>query len=63
MVDAYFEDGLNSWDVVAGELIASEAGCRTGDFAGGPASTRRDTRRASGAVRATLGLLRGAAGV
>ena len=38
MVDAYFEDGLNSWDVVAGELIASEAGCRTGDFAGGPAT-------------------------
>jgi myo-inositol-1(or 4)-monophosphatase len=36
MVDAYFEDGLNSWDVVAGELIAREAGCRTGDFAGGP---------------------------
>jgi myo-inositol-1(or 4)-monophosphatase len=38
MVDAYFEDGLNSWDVVAGELIAREAGCRTGDFAGGPAT-------------------------
>jgi myo-inositol-1(or 4)-monophosphatase len=36
-VDAYFEDGLNSWDVAAGELIAREAGCRTGDFAGGPA--------------------------
>jgi myo-inositol-1(or 4)-monophosphatase len=38
MVDAYFEDGLNSWDVVAGELIAREAGCRTGDFAGGSAT-------------------------
>ncbi len=38
MVDAYYEDGLNSWDVVAGELIAREAGCRTGDFAGGPPS-------------------------
>jgi myo-inositol-1(or 4)-monophosphatase len=37
IVDAYFEDGLNSWDVAAGELIAREAGCRTGDFAGGPA--------------------------
>jgi myo-inositol-1(or 4)-monophosphatase len=36
-VDAYFEDGLNSWDIAAGELIAREAGCRTGDFAGGPA--------------------------
>jgi myo-inositol-1(or 4)-monophosphatase len=36
--DAYFEDGLNSWDIAAGELIAREAGCRTGDFAGGPAT-------------------------
>jgi myo-inositol-1(or 4)-monophosphatase len=35
-VDAYFEDGLNSWDIAAGELIAREAGCRSGDFAGGP---------------------------
>jgi myo-inositol-1(or 4)-monophosphatase len=32
--DAYFESGLNAWDLAAGELIAREAGCRTGDFAG-----------------------------
>jgi myo-inositol-1(or 4)-monophosphatase len=36
IVDAYYEDGLSSWDIVAGELIAREAGCRTGDFEGGP---------------------------
>jgi myo-inositol-1(or 4)-monophosphatase len=35
--DAYFETGLNSWDAAAGELIAREAGCRTGDLHGGPA--------------------------
>jgi myo-inositol-1(or 4)-monophosphatase len=35
-VDAYVEDGLRVWDLAAGELIAREAGCRTGDFAGGP---------------------------
>ncbi len=35
-VDAYFEAGLSPWDAAAGELIAREAGCRTGDFAGGP---------------------------
>ena len=35
-VDAYYEAGLNPWDAAAGELIAREAGCRTGDFAGGP---------------------------
>jgi myo-inositol-1(or 4)-monophosphatase len=35
-VDAYYEAGLSPWDIAAGELIAREAGCRTGDFAGGP---------------------------
>ena len=34
--DAYYETGLNSWDAAAGELIAREAGCRSGDFTGGP---------------------------
>lgn len=33
-VDAYFEEWLGPWDLAAGELIAREAGCRTGDFAG-----------------------------
>jgi myo-inositol-1(or 4)-monophosphatase len=36
-VDAYFEEFLGPWDLAAGELIAREAGCRTGDFAGRPA--------------------------
>ena len=35
-VDAYFEEHLGPWDLAAGELIAREAGCITGDFAGGP---------------------------
>jgi myo-inositol-1(or 4)-monophosphatase len=35
-VDAYVEEGLGPWDLAAGELIAREAGCRTGDLAGGP---------------------------
>jgi myo-inositol-1(or 4)-monophosphatase len=34
--DAYYEEYLNPWDLAAGELIAREAGCRTGDFSGGP---------------------------
>jgi myo-inositol-1(or 4)-monophosphatase len=37
LVDAYFEENLNSWDMAAGELIAREAGCRSGDFRGGAA--------------------------
>ena len=35
-VDAYFEEHLGPWDLAAGELIAREAGCITGDFGGGP---------------------------
>jgi myo-inositol-1(or 4)-monophosphatase len=35
-LDAYFEEHLNPWDLAAGELIAREAGCRSGDFSGGP---------------------------
>lgn len=34
-LDAYFEENLFAWDIVAGELIAREAGCRSGDFGGG----------------------------
>jgi myo-inositol-1(or 4)-monophosphatase len=34
-LDAYFEEHLGPWDLAAGELIAREAGCRTGDFHGG----------------------------
>jgi myo-inositol-1(or 4)-monophosphatase len=34
--DAYYETGLGPWDSAAGELIAREAGCRTGDHHGGP---------------------------
>ena len=36
-VDAYYEQGLNPWDMSAGLLIAAEAGARTGDLRGGPA--------------------------
>lgn len=35
-VDAYFEQWLGPWDLAAGELIAREAGCRTGSLDGGP---------------------------
>jgi len=35
-LDGYFEQHLNRWDMAAGELIAREAGCRSGDFHGGP---------------------------
>ncbi len=34
--DVYYEQWLGPWDWAAGELIAREAGCRTGRFDGGP---------------------------
>lgn len=39
-LDAYFEEGLHPWDYAAGELIATESGCQTGDFFGGRPSSR-----------------------
>jgi myo-inositol-1(or 4)-monophosphatase len=36
-VDAYYERGLNHWDLAAGALIASEAGARVGAIEAGPA--------------------------
>jgi myo-inositol-1(or 4)-monophosphatase len=37
-VDAFYERGLQPWDMAAGALVAREAGCRTGDLDGEPAS-------------------------
>ncbi|PJJ55789.1 inositol monophosphatase family protein [Compostimonas suwonensis] len=36
-LDAYYESGLNPWDIAAGALIASEAGARITGFQGRPA--------------------------
>ncbi|MCP3987747.1 MAG: inositol monophosphatase [Actinomycetia bacterium] len=38
-VDAYYERGLNRWDLAAGLLVATEAGAVAGNLAGGPADT------------------------
>jgi len=38
-LDAYFEEHLNSWDLAAGVLIASEAGAVTSNFGAGPAGS------------------------
>lgn len=35
-LDVYYEEWLSPWDMAAGELIAREAGCRTGAIDGGP---------------------------
>ncbi|MFV0285970.1 MAG: inositol monophosphatase family protein [Demequina sp.] len=38
-IDAYYEHGLQAWDMAAGLLIAQEAGVRTGNLSGGPADS------------------------
>jgi myo-inositol-1(or 4)-monophosphatase len=38
-VDAYFEEGLQPWDLAAGELIAREAGAVTSGLEGGAVTT------------------------
>jgi myo-inositol-1(or 4)-monophosphatase len=35
-LDAYVEGGLNSWDIMAAQLVATEAGCIVSAFDGGP---------------------------
>lgn len=37
-VDVYYETGLNSWDITAGEVICREAGAITSDWSGGRAT-------------------------
>lgn len=39
-LDAYYEQGLNPWDLAAGELIVTEAGGRVGGLGEAPASER-----------------------
>lgn len=52
--DAYFEENLCSWDVVAGQLIATEAGCTTGNYSGG-AMTPAQTLVSAPAIFGQLG--------
>lgn len=39
--DAYFEENLQSWDLIAGQLIATEAGAVVTDFAGNTVTPRQ----------------------
>lgn len=56
-LDAYWEEGLNRWDMAAGELIALEAGCRSGDFSGGEATPAQLLVAGPGVFDAMVGLL------
>ncbi len=56
-LDAYFEEHLNSWDLAAGVLIASEAGATTSNFGSGPAGTDATVAAAPGLHAALLTLI------
>ncbi len=56
-LDAYFEEYLNSWDLAAGVLIASEAGAATSNFGSGPAGSDATVAAAPGLHEALLALL------
>lgn len=56
-LDAYFEENLHSWDVLAAELIAREAGARSGDYAGGPLRTAEVLVAAPGVFEGLSALL------
>ena len=40
-LDAYFEEHLHSWDLVAGQIIATEAGAVISDYEGNPVTPRQ----------------------
>jgi myo-inositol-1(or 4)-monophosphatase len=56
-VDAYYEQGLQPWDLAAGWLIAREAGARVGDLRGGPPSGQYVVAAAPALFRPLVSLL------
>jgi myo-inositol-1(or 4)-monophosphatase len=58
--DAYFEEHLGPWDLAAGELIAREAGARSGDFRGNVVRPDETLVAAPGVFDAMAALIRAA---
>jgi myo-inositol-1(or 4)-monophosphatase len=58
-VDAYYEHGVNYWDIAAGGLIAREAGARVGGLDGKPAGQSMTLAAAPGLFEELDGLLTG----
>lgn len=55
--DAYFEEHLHSWDLIAGQIIASEAGAIVTDYAGGPVTPRQVLAATPGIQGALIDLI------
>ena len=57
-LDAFYEHGLQPWDLAAGALVAAEAGAVVGDLDGGPPSSRLTVAAAPGIAADLWHLLR-----
>lgn len=55
--DAYFEEHLHSWDLVAGQLIATEAGAVITDYRGGVVTPRQVLAAGPGVHAAMIDLI------
>ena len=55
--DAYFEEHLHSWDLVAGQLVATEAGAIVTDYSGNPVTPRQVLASQPGVHRAIVDLI------
>jgi myo-inositol-1(or 4)-monophosphatase len=55
--DAYFEEYLNSWDLVAGQVIATESGAVVTDFAGQPVTPQQVLASQPGVQQALIQLI------
>jgi myo-inositol-1(or 4)-monophosphatase len=59
-LDAYYEIGLNPWDMAAGSLVVSEAGGAVQGLTGGPASPAMTIAGGRGLVEELAAALRAA---
>jgi myo-inositol-1(or 4)-monophosphatase len=56
-LDAYFEEHLNSWDLIAGQVIATEAGALVTDYSGGTVTPQEVLASQPGVQKALIQLI------
>jgi myo-inositol-1(or 4)-monophosphatase len=56
-LDAYFEEHLNSWDLIAGQLIATEAGALVTNFSGDTVTPQQVLATQPGVQKALIRLI------
>lgn len=55
--DAYFEEHLHSWDLIAGQVIATESGALVTDYEGDPVTPRQVLAASPGIHRSLIDLI------